>query len=56
MVLRPAGGSRRLEAIAFNSGVHTTPGGQVRLVYRLDVNEYRGVENAQLVVEHIESG
>jgi single-stranded-DNA-specific exonuclease len=56
MVLRPAGGSRRLEAIAFNSGVHTTPGGQVRLVYRLDVNEYRGVENAQLVVEHIEPG
>ena len=56
MVLRPTGGSRRLEAIAFNSGVHTTPGAQVRLVYRLDVNEYRGVENAQLVVEHIESG
>jgi hypothetical protein len=24
------------------------------LVYRLDVNEYRGVESAQLVVEHIE--
>jgi len=56
MVLRPAGGSRRLDAIAFNSGVQTPPGGQVRLVYRLDVNEYRGVENAQLVVEHIESG
>jgi single-stranded-DNA-specific exonuclease len=55
MVLRPSGGSRRLDAIAFNSGVQTRPVGQVRLVYRLDVNEYRGVENAQLVVEHIES-
>ena len=27
----------------------------VRLVYRLDVNEYRGVEKVQLVVEYMES-
>lgn len=26
-----------------------------RLVYRLDVNDYRGMRNAQLVVEHLES-
>jgi single-stranded-DNA-specific exonuclease len=56
MVLRPAGGSRRIDAIAFNCGLQSATGAQVRLVYRLDVNEFRGVENAQLVVEHIESG
>jgi len=56
MVVKPAGGSRRLDAIAFNSEVQAATGGQVRLVYRLDVNEYRGIENVQLVVEHIESG
>ena len=56
MVLRPTGGRRRLDGIAFNSGVLPATCRQARLVYRLDVNEYRGVENAQLVVEHIESG
>jgi single-stranded-DNA-specific exonuclease len=56
MVLRPAGGSRRLDAIAFNSAVQSVTGGQRRVVYRLDVNEFRGVENVQLVVEHIQSG
>jgi single-stranded-DNA-specific exonuclease len=54
MVLKPMGGSRHLDGIAFNCGVQPTTGGQVRLVYRLDVNEHRGVENAQLIVEHIE--
>jgi len=55
MVLKPAGGSRRLDAIAFNSAPRPVTGGPVRLVYRLDVNEYRGVENVQLVVEYMES-
>jgi single-stranded-DNA-specific exonuclease len=54
MVLKPTDGSRHLDGIAFNHGVQPTTGGLVRLVYRLDVNEYRGVENAQLLVEHIE--
>jgi single-stranded-DNA-specific exonuclease len=54
MVLKPKDSSRQLDGIAFNHGVQPTTGGQVRLVYRLDVNEYRGVENTQLVVEHIE--
>jgi single-stranded-DNA-specific exonuclease len=56
MILTPIDGVRRLEAIAFNSAPQTATGEPVRLVYRLDVNEYRGLENAQLVVEHIESG
>jgi single-stranded-DNA-specific exonuclease len=55
MVLRPASGNRRLDGIVFNSGVQSTTSGRVRLVYRLDVNEFRGIETAQLVVEHIES-
>jgi single-stranded-DNA-specific exonuclease len=27
---------------------------RVRIAYRLDVNRFRGVESAQLVVEHLE--
>jgi single-stranded-DNA-specific exonuclease len=54
MLLKPSDGSRHLDGIAFNHGVQPTTGGLVRLVYRLDVNEYRGIENTQLVVEHIE--
>jgi single-stranded-DNA-specific exonuclease len=56
MILTPAEGSRRLDAIAFNSEPQPATGGPVRLVYRIDVNEYRGIENAQLIVEHMESG
>jgi single-stranded-DNA-specific exonuclease len=50
--VRPATGGSAIDAIAFNQagGAHR---GYVRLVYRLDVNEYRGIENAQLVVEQI---
>lgn len=54
MVLRMTAGSRRLDGIAFNTNTLPATGGAVRLVYRLDINVYRGVENAQLVVEHIE--
>jgi len=50
--VRPAGGGTTIDAIAFNQA---GPGhrGTVRLAYRLDVNEYRGVETPQLVVEQI---
>lgn len=41
-----------LDAIAFNQAGPSFRG-IVRLAYRLDVNEYRGIENAQLVVEQI---
>jgi single-stranded-DNA-specific exonuclease len=56
LILRPIGGSRRLDAIAFNAGTWPRTGAEVHLVYRLDVNDYRGVESAQLVVEHLEPG
>ena len=46
------GAARPLDAIAFNQE-HPGLRGDVRLAYRLDVNEFRGVESAQLVVEQI---
>jgi single-stranded-DNA-specific exonuclease len=50
--VRSADGGGILDAIAFNQagGVYR---GVVTLAYKLDVNEFRGVENAQLIVEQI---
>jgi len=48
----PSGGARPVDAIAFNQA-HPTLRGPVRLAYRLDLNEYRGIASAQLVVEQI---
>ena len=50
--VRPAEGGNIIDAIAFNQagGVYR---GMVQLVYKLDVNEFRGVENPQLIVEQI---
>ena len=50
--VRPSGGGNTIDAIAFNQAGDALRG-LVRLAYRLDVNEYRGVESAQLVVEQI---
>ena len=41
-----------VDAIAFNQA-GSAYRGVVQLAYRLDVNEFRGVESAQLVVEQI---
>ena len=48
--------SRPLDAIAFNAVESGVPEDCKRLLlaYRLDVNEYRGLRTAQLVVEHLE--
>jgi single-stranded-DNA-specific exonuclease len=50
--VRPAGGGTVVDGIAFNQagGAYR---GTVRLAYKLDVNEFRGVETAQLIVEQI---
>lgn len=48
----PSGGARPIDAIAFNQA-HPGLRGDVRLAYRLDVNEYRGIESPQLIVEQI---
>ncbi len=50
--VRPAGGGSPVDAIAFNQAGHAYRG-VISLVYRLDVNEYRGIERAQLVVEQV---
>ena len=50
--VRPAAGGNVVDAIAFNQSGPAWRG-VVQLAYRLDVNEYRGFESAQLVVEQI---
>lgn len=50
--VRPAVGGNAVDAIAFNQAGPALRG-VVQLAYRLDVNEYRGFESAQLVVEQI---
>ncbi len=49
--------ARSFDAIAFNFIVSgdspQLPDGEVRLVYRLDINEYRGERRLQLLVDHV---
>ncbi|MFQ5546931.1 MAG: single-stranded-DNA-specific exonuclease RecJ [Woeseia sp.] len=52
MRVQPAEATTVIDAIAFNqAGLPLR--GAVRMAYRLDVNEYRGVETPQLIVEQI---
>jgi single-stranded-DNA-specific exonuclease len=55
LTLQPIGGQRQIDAIAFNTAVLPAACDSVRVAYRLDVNLFRGIESAQLVVEHIET-
>jgi len=48
----PAGGGATINAIAFNQAGPVYRG-NVQLTYRLDVNEYRGFESPQFIVEQI---
>ena len=50
--VRPAGGGNVVDAIAFGQAGPAYRG-NVQLAFRLDVNEWRGVESPQLVVEQI---
>lgn len=52
LLVRSVGGGASIDAIAFGQADAETRG-VVELAYRLDVNAYRGVERAQLVVEQI---
>ena len=51
---------RSFDAIAFNhieeESTFTPPEGSLRLVYRLDVNEYQGERRLQLLVDHVLPG
>lgn len=58
MTLGLAGTNRVLDAIAFNVDLEAWPNKRarsVRLAYKLDVNEFRGVRNAQLLVEYLQA-
>lgn len=56
MALMHGATGQRLDAIAFRQTGEHLPADceQVRIVYRPDVNEYRGERRLQLLVEHIE--
>ena len=54
MKVQPPGERRRFDAIAFNTPADFPAGLRARLVYRLDVNEWRGNRTVQLIVEHLE--
>lgn len=59
MRVRPARSGEVFDAIAFGYGEETSrpdtlPQGCARLAYRLDVNEYQGTRQLQLVVDHLE--
>ena len=56
MVLTVPETNRILDGIAFNVDLAQWPNKKTRkvqLAYKLDVNEFRGVENPQLMVEHL---
>ncbi len=57
LVATDAQGQQSFDAIAFNIDVSLWPDkavSQVRLAYKLDVNEFRNRETAQLLVEYLE--
>lgn len=54
MVLRPLDGSDPIDAIAFGKLPEDLHGRRrLRMVYRLDLNHFRGETSAQLLVEHL---
>jgi single-stranded-DNA-specific exonuclease len=54
--VKPVGGTQPVDGIAFNypQMLPVTAGQEVNLVYRLDINEFRGTRCHQLVVQDIE--
>lgn len=56
LVLRPQGQAMNIGAIAFNMDDRDWPSAvqQVRAVYKLDVNEFRGVREIQLLIDSLE--
>ncbi|MDG2957900.1 single-stranded-DNA-specific exonuclease RecJ [Exercitatus varius] len=57
MLVEPAQGGQLLDAIAFNIDTRSYPDLSVhaaKLVYKLDINEFRGNRDVQLLVDYIE--
>ncbi|MFG1173486.1 single-stranded-DNA-specific exonuclease RecJ [Erwiniaceae bacterium CAU 1747] len=56
VMIEPLGGGPLLDGIAFNIDTTQWPDPSVRhveLAYKLDVNEFRGNRNVQLIIEHL---
>ncbi|HIF9278654.1 TPA: single-stranded-DNA-specific exonuclease RecJ [Photobacterium damselae] len=56
MMVEPLHGGSVIDAIAFNVDIKRWPDAsvqQVELVYRLDINEFRGNRSVQLMIEHL---
>lgn len=56
LMLKPPGGERVVKAMRFNIDATQWPPdvGRVRVAYRLEANEFRGVRSLCLVLEHLE--
>ena len=58
MVLKLPNSEQWLDAIAFNIDNQKWPNPNVKtidIVYKLDINEFRGQQNLQLLVDHLVS-
>ncbi len=56
LMVEPLSGGPLLDGIAFNIDNRVWPDNSVRTVeiaYKLDVNEYRGNRNVQLLIQHL---
>ncbi|HGH4742660.1 single-stranded-DNA-specific exonuclease RecJ [Serratia marcescens] len=56
LIVEPLGGGPLLDGIAFNVDTTLWPDSSVReveLAYKLDVNEFRGNRNVQLLIQHL---
>lgn len=56
LMLEPVNGGPMLDAIMFNIDVRRWPDNSIKkakIAFKLDVNEYRGQKNVQLMIEHI---
>jgi single-stranded-DNA-specific exonuclease len=56
LVVSPRHSNSVFDAIAFNVSAGVWPRhdvSELQLVYRLDINEYRGTRNLQLMIEHL---
>lgn len=55
-MLRPLAGGPMIDGIAFNIDTAYWPDNSIKMVqlaYKLDVNEYRGNRNIQLLIQHL---
>ena len=55
LTLRPLDGGSSIDGIAFNAEPPPDSCRRLRLAYRLDVNEYRGIQSPQLIIEHYDA-